>query len=150
MKTRLILLLLIFISGSILAQTNWSKYNFEKENKRKVSINGGGANALKNNKTFINGYAVHQATYMKGSESSATKSVYSKAGLGGLDIPSYQKMVDELYVELDNGLQKAKLNVTGTDVLESGFAIEKKSKENRVVFVGNVGSDIEGWQKKDY
>lgn len=148
MKTKLILLSLIFISGSLLAQTDWSKYNFEKEHKRKVSINGGGAKTLKNNKTFINGYAIHQATYMKGSESSATTAVYSKAGLGGLDNTSYQKMVDELYVELVKGLEDAGLKVTdGSDVLASEFATDRKSKEKKGEYIGNVGTDTH-WDGK--
>jgi hypothetical protein len=149
MKTKLILLSLIFISGSIFAQTDWSNYNYEKEHKRKVSINGGGAKSLKNNKTFINGYAIHQATYMKGSESSATKAVYSKAGLGGLDNQSYQKMVDELYGELVNGLKDAGLMITdGEDALASGFATDRKSKEKRGEFIGNVGTDTKKDGKK--
>lgn len=142
MKTRLILLSIIFASGSLLAQTNWSKYNFEKEHKRKVSINGGGAKSLKNNKTFINQYAIHQATFMKGSESTATKAVYSKARLGGVNKPSYQKMVDELYGELVKGLQEAGLKVTeGDDFLASDFVSDRKSKEKKGEYIGNIGTE---------
>ncbi|NPD45728.1 hypothetical protein [Lentimicrobium sp. S6] len=149
MKTKLILLSLLFVSGSLLAQTDWSKYNFEKEHKRKVSINGGGSKTLKNNKTFINGYAIHQATLMKGSESSATKAVYSKAGLGGIDHNSYQIMVDELYLELVNGLQDAGIHITdGGDVLTSDFASDRKSKEKRGEFIGNVGTETSRDGKK--
>lgn len=149
MKSKLILLTLLFISGSLFAQSDWSKYNFEKENKRKVKINGGGAKALKNNKTFINGYAVHQATYMKGSESSATKAVYSRAGLGGLDNPSYQKMVDGLYTELVDGLKDAGLNITdGEDVLASDFATKRKAKDKNGESIGNVGTETSYTGKK--
>lgn len=149
MRTILILLSLIFISGTIFAQSDWANYNFEKENKRNVSINGGGAKALKNNKTFINLYAIHQATYMKGSESSATKAVYSKAGLGGLDNPSYQKMVDELYAELVEGLTDAGLDITeGEDFLATDFVSNRKSQEKSGEYIGNIGTDTRSEGKK--
>ena len=42
---------------------------------------------------------------MKNSESSATKAVFLKAGLGGLNNQDYQKMVNELYEEFEKTKQ---------------------------------------------
>ncbi|MBU2651347.1 MAG: hypothetical protein KKA81_10460 [Bacteroidetes bacterium] len=140
MKTRIILLLSLFIAGTLMGQQNWNKVDFEKEYKRKVKIGGAAAKSLKNNKTFISNYAVSQATTMTGSNTSSTKAVYSEVSLGGLTNESYLQMTNELYEEFVKELTAAGLQITdGTDVLASEFVQEKMSKDKGSDFIGSTG-----------
>ena len=105
MKTKIALILCILISGNIFAQKNWDNYNFEKENKRKVTVKSSSAKSLKTNKSLIARYEIGQAIFMKGTQrSSRSSDLFSKISLGGLNNENYQKMVDELYLEFEKEL----------------------------------------------
>lgn len=130
--------LFIFNAG---AQKDWATVDIENDYKRKVSISGAAAKSLKNNPTFVSFYAVSQATTMTGSNSSATKAVYSEISIGGLENNQYQAMVDELYDELIADLGEAGLNITdGAEVLESDFVKDKASKDKNGEFIGKAGT----------
>lgn len=132
--------LLMAIQPFAQAQTDWSSVDFTKEYKGNFKIGGASAKSLKNNKTFVAGYNVHQATVMKGSESSATKSVFSEVSLGGLSNETYQQMVDNLYKQLMQELDAAGLQTTeGEDVLATDYAKSQAAKEKKDIYIGSTG-----------
>lgn len=143
MKTKnFITALALLISFSVYSQKNWSKYDYGKEHKAKFSIGGASAKSLKNNKTFIAGYTISQATTMKGSERSATKSVFSEVSLGGLNNEEYQQMVDELYKKFVDELNNAGLQITdGKDVLKTDFVKAKLEKDRKDEYIGSTGEN---------
>ncbi len=141
-STILFLACVLFASASLFGQTDWSKVDFTKKYKGTFKIAGASAKSLKNNKTFVNGYTVSQATTMKGSESSATKAVFSEVSLGGLDNASYQQMVNELYQDLMKELKGAGLKVTeGEDVMASSFVQDKMGKDKKDQQIGPMGTN---------
>lgn len=122
------------------AQTDWSSVDFTKDYKGNFKIGGASVKSLKNNKTFVTGYNVHQATVMKGSESSATKSVYSEVTLGGISNDVYQQMVDNLYNNLMKELANAGLQTTeGEDVLATDYAKRQAAKGKKDIYIGSTG-----------
>lgn len=140
MRVRILILVSILITGNLFAQTNWNKVDYAKDYKRKVNISGSSVKSLKKNKTFIAGYTISQATYMKGSNTTATTGVHAKVGLGGLDNESYLQMVDELYLELIEELEAAGLQMTnGDDVLASKYVQAKIAKDKKDEFIGSTG-----------
>lgn len=142
MKTKVLFLLLLFLSGFVFAQKDWSKVDFSKEYKGKFKIGGASAKSLKNNKTFVNSYTVSQATTMKGSEKSATKAIFSEVSLGGVSNESYQEMVDELYQVFVDELNAAGLQVTeGEEVVASDFVKDKVSNNKKDENIGSVGEN---------
>jgi len=149
MKTTL-LLVIVLISGTLFAQTNWNKVDYANDYKRKVNISGGSVKSLKKNKTFVAGYTVSQATFMKGSNTTATSGVHSKAGLGGLDNESYLLMVEELYKEFVQELEAAGLQITeGEDVMATEFVQAKIAKNKQDEYIGSTGDSpiLEGKKK---
>ena len=140
MKTKIVLLCM-FISGTIFAQKNWDTYNFEKEHKRKVTVKGASAKSLKANKTFIARYEIGQAIFMKGTQRSSNSSdMFSKISLGGLNNDGYQKMVNELHQEFEKELTNIGLKLTtGEDVIATATA-QKLIKKNKPAYkIGNIG-----------
>jgi len=150
MKTTLLILVSILITGSLIAQKNWDNVDYAKDYKRKVNISGSSAKSLKQNRTFIAGYTISQATYMKGSNTTATSGIHAKAGLGGLDNESYLLMVEELYREFVMELEAAGLEITdGEDVLATEFVQAKIAKNKKDEFIGSTGNNpIEEGKKK--
>lgn len=136
-----ILTLGILLGVQSWAQTDWSKVDFTKDYKGHFKIGGASAKSLKKNKTFVAGYTLHQATVMKGSQSSATKSVFSEVSLGGLSNDAYQQMVDNLYKQLMQDLDAAGLQTTeGEDVLETSFVKNQAAKGKKDIHIGSTGS----------
>ena len=150
MKTTVLLFLSLFFTGILFAQADWSKVDFSKEYKGNFKISGASGKSLKNNKTFVNGYTISQATTMKGSEKTATRAVFSEVSLGGLENTQYQHMVDELYRSFVDELKAAGLQVTeGEDIMACDFVKDKLSKSKNDEFIGSVGSEsmVEGKKK---
>lgn len=140
MKTKFLILISIFIAGTLYSQKDWSKVNFADEYKRKVKIKGGASKSLKKNKTFVNGYTISQAVTMTGSEKTATKAVYSEVSLNGLSNEAYQEMTDELYRQFIKELKAAGLQITtGEDVLASDQAQKRIKKDRKDEIIGSTG-----------
>lgn len=134
--------LALLISLSLFSQKNWSKYDYSKEQKAKFSIKGSSAKSLKNNKTFIAGYTISQATTMKGSQRGATKSVFSEVSLGGLSNEQYQQMVDDLYNKFIEELNNSGLQITeGEDVLKTEYVKGKLEKDRKDEYIGSTGDN---------
>lgn len=128
------------MAAALFAQKDWSTVDFTKEYKGKVKMNKASAESLKNNKTFVNGYTISQATVMKGSEKSATNAVYSEVSLGGLNNDDFQQMVDELYKEFMQKLADAGMKPTeGDDVMASEFVQAKLAKAKKDEYIGSTG-----------
>lgn len=142
MKRTTLFLSGFFIIGATFAQTNWSKVDFTKDYKGTFKIGGASVKSLKNNKTFVNSYRVSQATTMKGSENTATKSVFSEVSLAGIDNESFQQMVNELYKNMVSELESAGLQITkGDDVMETSFVKDRKEQGKKSEFIGPVGEN---------
>lgn len=142
MKTGITILLSLIISVSTFAQKDWSKVNFADDYKRKVKINGGFAKSLKSNPTFITNYQLHQATVMKGSETTATTGVYADIAISGLDQEAYQKLADEMYNELIEELKAAGINVVNGEALFKTKTAQKKlSNVKKGEVMGNTGDN---------
>jgi hypothetical protein len=74
---------------------------------------------------------------MKGSESTATKAVFSEVSLTGIESEKFQKMVDELYAELVKELESAGLQITnGDDVMQTDFVTSKTAKPSKDEYIG--------------
>ena len=148
MKAKILLMvLMVFLLGATSqakkkekAKTNWENVDFMDAYKIKVKIPGGVAKSLKNNKTFINNYSVGQALRMKGSEGTATKTLFSEVSFGGVSQSDFQAMVDELYQDFVSDLTAAGLNVTNGDEIVAGSYAQKKKADNKS-WIGKVGKD---------
>ncbi len=142
MKTNLILIIALLTSNCIIAQKDWSNVDFSSEYKRKVKIGGATGKSLKQNKTFVAGYTISQATTMKGSETSAKKAVFSEVSLGGLKDDDFQLMVDELYKAFMQELADAGLQPTeGEDVLAIPSVKSKMEKAGKNDYIGSTGDN---------
>lgn len=150
-KIKIVLVLCVFTLGNIFAQKNWDNYNFEKENKRKVTVKGASAKSLKANKSLIARYEIGQAIFMKGTQrSSRSSDMFSKISLGGLNNENYQKMVNELHQEFEKELTNIGLKLTtGEDVMTTKTAQKYIKKNKDHFFIGNIGNKtiIEGKKK---
>lgn len=142
MKTKILLLASILVSGFVFGQKDWSKVDFADEYKLKVKIGGRSSKMLKNNKTFVNAYTISQATTMKGNERGATKSVFSEVALSGIDNEAYQAMVDELYQKLQVELENAGLQLSdGSEVFASDYVQKRIRKDKNSEFIINTGEN---------
>jgi len=113
-----------------------------EELKGKFKINNASAKSLKKNKTFINDFTISQATKMKGSERTATKSVFSEVTLSGLETDAYQEMVNQMYKSMITELEKAGLQITnGDDVIQSDYAQKRIEKDSNNEAIGNIESN---------
>lgn len=141
MKTRILMLGCLLTAGTLFAQKDWSKVDFTEEYKGKVKMNKASVQSLQDNKTFVNGYAISQATVMKGSEKSATKAVFSEVALAGINNEDFQQMVDELYKEFIQDLADAGMKPTeGEDVLATDYVQEKLAKAKNDEYIGSTGN----------
>ncbi|WP_439473971.1 hypothetical protein [Algoriphagus formosus] len=150
MKRTLLTMLSLCIALLSFGQTDWSKVDFTSEYKGKVKIGGAASKALKENKTFVNAFTVSQATLMKGSETTATKGVFSEVSLAGIDNDLYQKMVDELYQSFIQELEEAGLDITsGDEFIASDLVQNNLSKIKKNEIIGPIGNNtmIEGKKK---
>ncbi len=148
MKQFTILTAILILSFQSYAQKDWSKVDFSDEYKATYKIGGKTSKALHNNKTFIIGYTIGQATLMKGSQSSSSlqsgspKTVYSRATIIGINQDDYQQMVDDLYKELMDGLAGAGLTMTdGEDVLATAYAKKQLAKGSSKIYIYNTGDN---------
>jgi len=140
MKVRILVLVSLLMTGTLFAQQDWSKVDFTKEYKGKVKMNKASVQSLQENKTFVNGYTISQATVMKGSEQSATKAVYSEVALAGINNDDFQQMVDDLYKEFMLDLADAGMKPTeGDDVLATEFVKAKLAKAKKDEYIGSTG-----------
>jgi hypothetical protein len=142
MKKVITLLLSFIITFSVIAQKDWSKVNFADEYKRKVKLSGGFVKSLKNNPTYVTNYQLHQATVMKGSETTATSGVFAEIKIAGLDQETYQDLTDEMYNEFIKELTDAGINiVNGDELFKTKNAQKKLSNVKKGEVMGNTGDN---------
>ncbi|WP_151167862.1 hypothetical protein [Salibacter halophilus] len=145
-----IFLMFIFSSCLSYSQADWSSVDFTDEYKGKFKISGGSAKRLKKYPLFVSDYAVSQATLMKGSETSATKGVFSEVSIEGLTQESYQQMVNQLYSELIKELESAGLTIDkGDRVLRSDYVQKRVSKDKDNEVIGSTGNSEPVADKKN-
>lgn len=156
MKKLILLFFAILLVASTQAQTDWSKVDFTKEYNGKTKLNGKAINSLKSNKTFVTSYDINQSIVMKGAQTSSglqsgnQKSVFAEASLEGVDREAYQKMSNELYKELLDGLLGTDLIITdGEDVLDTKSAQKRMGKNDKKIIIGNSGENPSHERKKD-
>lgn len=142
MKKGITLIISILLSVAVFAQKDFSSVNFGDEYKVKTKISGGFAKSLKSSPSFISNYQLHQATVMKGSESTATTAVFAEIKLNGITQESYQKLADEMYQELVSEFKNAGINiVNGEEVLQSKPAQKKIAKAGNGDLFGKTSSN---------
>ncbi len=133
--------ILLFITSLTFSQKDWSAHNFEKENKRDVSASGSAVKSLQQNKSFINSYVIGQATNMKGSEKSSGEAIYSEVGIKGVDIASFQKIVDKLHGDFVEKLEGVGVNLMeGEAFVNTKTAKKYIEKEKDYYLIGNIGN----------
>jgi len=142
MRKGITILLSMMIVASAFSQKDWSKVDFADNYKRKVKLSSGFSKELKSGKTFIANYQLHQATVMKGSETTATSGVHAEISLNGIEVEAYQNLADEMYQELVSQLKSLGANiVTGDELLQSPYVQKKTGKVKEDDIIGNSGEN---------
>lgn len=136
------ILVLFFIASALNAQdkneklTDWETVDIAKTWKIGAKISGSVAKSLKSESTFIQNYAIEQATMMVGSASSSNNSsLFSGAALGGVSEAAIQHLTNELYADLVSKLKAVGLKITeGEEVVNSDYA--NKKRDDKSTFIG--------------
>lgn len=93
------------ITLSLFAQKDWNTVNFADEYKLNIKISKGFAKQLQSGPTFIANYQLHQATLMKGSETTTTSGVHAEISLNGIEMFANHDLADQMYQEFVEELQ---------------------------------------------